>query len=95
VRGSQLANAMKKMDVGDIRPREVSEVEDDKDQGLSNSNVQASGSHDQNQASSSSQEIYQQKWLVYHLNQVINQMQAIKCKCSNQPMLQEIIHWTQ
>jgi hypothetical protein len=33
----------------------VIEVEDDKDQVLSNSNVQASGSHDQNQASSSSQ----------------------------------------
>jgi hypothetical protein len=43
------------MHVGDIRPREVIEVEDDKDQVLSNSNVQASGSHDQNQASSSSQ----------------------------------------
>jgi hypothetical protein len=55
VRGTQLANAMKKMDVGDIRPREVIEVEDDKDQMLSSSNVQASGSHDQNQASSSSQ----------------------------------------
>jgi hypothetical protein len=55
VRGTQLANAMKKMDVGDIRLREVIEVEDDKDQVLSNSNVQASGSHDQNQASSSSQ----------------------------------------
>jgi hypothetical protein len=46
---------MKKMDVGDIRPREIIEVEDDKDQVLSNSNVQASGSHDQNQASSLSQ----------------------------------------
>jgi hypothetical protein len=39
VRGTQLENAMKKMDVGDIRPREVIEVEDDKDQVLSNSNV--------------------------------------------------------
>jgi hypothetical protein len=46
VRGIQLANAMKKIDVGDIRPREVIEVEDDKDQVLSNSNVQASGSDD-------------------------------------------------
>jgi hypothetical protein len=35
VRGTQLENAMKKMD-GDIRPREVIEVEDDKDQVLSN-----------------------------------------------------------
>jgi hypothetical protein len=35
VRGTQLANAMKKMDVGDIRPREVIKVKDDKDQMLS------------------------------------------------------------
>jgi hypothetical protein len=55
VRGTQLANAMKKMDIGDIRPIEVIEVDDYKDQVLSNSNVQASGSHDQNQASTSSQ----------------------------------------
>jgi hypothetical protein len=46
---------MKKMDVGDIRPTEVIEVEDDKDQMLSNSNVQVSDSRDQNQASSLSQ----------------------------------------
>jgi hypothetical protein len=55
VRDTQLANTMKKMDVGDIRPREVIEVEDHKDQVLSNLNVQASDSHDQNQASLSSQ----------------------------------------
>jgi hypothetical protein len=55
VRGTQLANAMKEMDIGDIRPREVIKVEDDKDQVLSNSNVQASGSHVHDQASSSSQ----------------------------------------
>jgi hypothetical protein len=42
---------MNKMDVGDIRPREVIEVEDDKDQVFSNSNVQV----DTSQASSSSQ----------------------------------------
>jgi hypothetical protein len=60
VRGTQLANAMKKMDIGDIRPREVIEVEDNKDQVLSNSNVQASGSHDQNQASSSQVQDQQQ-----------------------------------
>ena len=40
MRGTQLANAMKKMDICDIRPKEVIEVEDDKDQVLSNSNVQ-------------------------------------------------------
>ena len=39
VRGTQLVNAMKNMDVGDIRSREVIEVEDDKDQVLSNPNV--------------------------------------------------------
>jgi hypothetical protein len=49
VKGTQLANAMKKMDIGDISPREVIEVEEDKDQ------VPVSGSHDQNQVSSSSQ----------------------------------------
>jgi hypothetical protein len=43
VRGTQLANAMKKMDIGDIRPREMIKVED-KDQ------VQVTGSRDQNQA---------------------------------------------
>jgi hypothetical protein len=55
MRDTQLANAMKKMGIGDIRPREVIEVYDYKDQVLPNSNVQASGSHDQNQASTSSQ----------------------------------------
>ena len=53
VRGTQLVNAMKNMDIGDIRPREVIDVEDDKNQVLSNSNVQASGSQDQSQASAS------------------------------------------
>ena len=31
VRGTQLADAMKNMDIGDLRPREVIDVEDDKD----------------------------------------------------------------
>ena len=53
VRGTQLVNAMKNMDIGDIRPREVIDVDDDKNQVLSNSNVQASGSHDQDQVSTS------------------------------------------
>ena len=82
------------MDIDDIRPRDVINVEDDKNQVLSNSNVQASGSHDQVQASASDDKLQDQhKWLVHHLNQVINQIQSIKCKCSNQPILQEIIHW--
>ena len=61
VRGTQLANTMKKMDVGEIRPRKGIEVEDDKDQLLSNSNVQASGSHDQNQASTSGAQVQDQQ----------------------------------
>ena len=47
VRGIQLA--MKNMDVGDLRPRQVIDEEDDQVQVLSNSNVQV----DTNQASSS------------------------------------------
>jgi len=39
VRGTQLADAMKNMDIGDLRPREVIDVEDDKDQVLPTSNV--------------------------------------------------------
>ena len=61
MRGTQLVNAMKKMDIGDIRPREVIDVEHDKNQVLSNSNVQASGSHDQNQASTSDDKVQDQQ----------------------------------
>ena len=61
VRGTQLVNVMKKMDIGDIRPREVIEVEDDKVQLISNSNVQASGSHDQVQASASDDKVQDQQ----------------------------------
>ena len=63
VRGIQLSNAMKNMDVGELRPRLVNDDEDDQVQVLSNSNVQddtnqASNSHDIDQdqvASTSSQ----------------------------------------
>jgi hypothetical protein len=64
-RGVQLLNAMKNMDVDELRPRQVIDEEDDKVQVLSNSNVQddtnqasLSGSHDNVQdqvASTSSQ----------------------------------------
>ena len=57
VKGTQLVNAMKNMDIGDIRPREVIDVEDDKNQVLSNSNMQASDSHDQVQASASDDKV--------------------------------------
>jgi hypothetical protein len=52
---------MKKMDISDIRPREVIEVEDNKNQVLSTPNMQDSGSNDQDQASSSSQVQNQQQ----------------------------------
>ena len=56
VRGIQLSNAMKNMDVGELRPRQVNNDEYDQVQVLSNSNVQddtnqasTSGSHDNKQ----------------------------------------------
>ena len=61
VRGTQLVNAMKNMDIGDIRRREVIDVEDDKNQVLPNSNVQASGSHDKIQASTSDGNVQDQQ----------------------------------
>jgi hypothetical protein len=88
VKGTQLANAMKKMDVGDIRLREVIEVEDDKDQVLSNSNVQV----DTSQASSSSQ--VQDQQMTSTSSQPNDQPSASnQVKCSNQQMFQEIILW--
>ena len=39
VRGIQLSNAMKNMDIDELRPRQVNDDEDDKVQVLSNSNV--------------------------------------------------------
>jgi hypothetical protein len=47
VRDIQLLNAMKNMDVGELRPRQVNDDEDDQVQVLSNLNVQV----DTNQAS--------------------------------------------
>ena len=49
VRGIQLSNAMKNMDVGELRPSQVIDDEHDQVQVLSNSNMQV----DTNQASSS------------------------------------------
>jgi hypothetical protein len=54
------------MDIGDIRPREVIEAEEDKDQ------VQVSGSHDQNQVSSSSQ-VQDQQQVASTLSQLNDQ----------------------
>jgi hypothetical protein len=49
IRGIQLSNAMKNIDVDELRPRQVNDEEDDQVQVLSNSNVQI----DTNQASTS------------------------------------------
>ena len=68
VRGIQLANAMKNIDVGELRPKQVIDEEDDQVQVLSNSNVQddtnqasTSGFHDnmENQVASSSSQANQ------------------------------------
>ena len=67
---------MKNMDIGDIRPREVIDVEDDKNQVLSNSNVQASGSHDQNQASTSDDKEQDQQQVASTLSQPNDQQSA-------------------
>jgi hypothetical protein len=55
VRGTQLTNAIKEMDIGDIRPKQVIDVDDNKDQVLHSPITQASGSIMQNQTSTSSQ----------------------------------------
>jgi hypothetical protein len=69
VRGIQLSNAMKNMNVGELRPRQVIDEEDDQVQVLSNSNVQvntnqpsSSVSHDnvQDQVSSASSQSNEQ-----------------------------------
>ena len=39
VRGIQLSNVMKNMDVGELRPRQMNDDEDDQVQVLSNSNM--------------------------------------------------------
>ena len=61
VRGIQLSKAMKNMDVGELRPRQVNDDEDDQVQVFSNTNLQddtnqasTNGSHDneQNQVAS-------------------------------------------
>ena len=56
---------MKNIDVGELRPRQVDDDEDDQVQVFSNSNVQ----DDTNQASTSgSHDNVQDQWLVHHLN---------------------------
>ena len=68
------------MDIGDIRPREVVDVEDDKNQVLSNSNEQASGSQDQSQASARVDKVQDQQQLASSSSQsnASNQMQVLQ-----------------
>jgi len=61
VRDTQLVDAIKDMNIGDLRPREVIDVEDDKDQVLPTTNMQTSSSHDQNQASTSGTQVQDQQ----------------------------------
>jgi hypothetical protein len=67
---------MKNIDIGDIRPREVIDVEDDKNQVFSNSKVQASGSHYQNQASASDDKVQDQQQVASSSSQPNEQSSA-------------------
>jgi hypothetical protein len=73
VRGIQLLNAMKNMDVGALRLRQVMDEEDNQVQVLSNSNVQ----DDTNQVSSSSQ--VQDQQVVSTSSQPNDQASASNC----------------
>jgi hypothetical protein len=44
VRGTKLANAIKEIDIGDNRPKQIIDVDDNKDQVLQSPITQASGS---------------------------------------------------
>ena len=80
VRSIQLSNAMKNMDVGELRPRQMNDDEDDQVQVLSNSNVE----DDTNQASTSGSHDYEQDQVASASSQSNDQASA-----SNQvPILQ-------
>jgi hypothetical protein len=64
------------MDIGDIRSREVIDIQDDKNQVLSNSNVQASGSHNQSQASASDDKVQDQQQVASLSSQPSDQSNA-------------------
>ena len=64
------------MDISDIKPREVIDVEDDNNQVLSNSIMQASGSHDQVQASASDDKVQDQKQVASSSSQPSDQSNA-------------------
>ena len=64
------------MDIDDIRPRDVINVEDDKNQVLSNSIVQANGSHDENQASTNDDKVQDQQQVASSSSQPNEQSSA-------------------
>ena len=82
VRGIQLSNAMKNMDVGELRPRQVNDDKDDQVQVLSNTNLHMIQIKLIQMALMTMNKI---KWLVHHLNPMIKQVQAINFQYSNQP----------
>ena len=90
VRGIQLSNAMKNMDIGELKPRQVNDDEDEQVQVLSNSNMQ----DDTNQASTSGSHDNEQDQVASTSSQLNDQASAIKFQYSSQQILQEIIIWT-
>jgi hypothetical protein len=70
VSGPQLANIMKNMDIGDIRPKQVIDIQDDKDQVLPSPSVQASGSQVPSQQQASSSQVDQSNMQASSSNQV-------------------------
>ena len=70
VSGPQLANGMKNMDIGDIRPKQVIDIQDDKDQVLSSPIVQASGSQVRSQQQASSSQVDQSNVQARSSNQI-------------------------
>ena len=94
--GTQLVNETKNMDIGDIRPREVIDVKITRIKcSLTQMTKLVVLKIKVKQVLVLTKCKINYKWLVHHLNQMTNQVQAIKFKCSNQPVLQEIIVMTQ
>ena len=75
------------------RPREVINIEDDKNQVLSNSNMQPSGSLNQIQASTSNGNVQDQQ-MASSSSQPNDQSNTSNPVQVLQPMLQETIYWT-
>ena len=90
VRDIQLSNAMKNMDVGELRPRQVNDDDDEDDQSKC-SLTQMRKMIQIKLLQVALMTMNKIKWLVHHLNSLNKQVQAIKFQYSNQQILQEII----